>query len=144
MGFKELKRRLQNWNLDTVVARIGNSTHDDLEELQRAQWKRGEGKNGEPIGFYKSIGYAIYKHNKNPYAGFGVVDGILTGSLSNKIRYSIVGHTVNYRSYDSKYEEFSKKYPNAFGLHRDSLTIYRRDTLRPKVLQDFATKVLKR
>lgn len=113
---------------------------NDIKQMIKTRWKLGKRPNGDLIGFYRDVEYAIFKQTINPSAG-GDVDLILSGNLVNSIRLTLQSKGIEIISTDEKFEEISLKYGlDNFNITDDEETILL-DTITAEVIKDIFLKV---
>ena len=90
----------------------------------KERWLRGKTPDGGRIGAYKVVNYALFKKEKNPLAGFYMVDSTLTGSLGNKITFLMLSESeYEIFSTDEKYNDIVEEYGDYnFNLREDEKT----------------------
>lgn len=144
MGLRDLRKRMQGFNMAKEVEAIINSNSEKIAQLNIDQQRRGQDAFGKPLGKYKSRKYAEAKHARNPRAPFGVYDFWLTGDFQSEFKAGAKNGAFTILSTNYKYERLTEKSPNAFGLNNESIQIARREIIRPALSQAFILKVLKR
>lgn len=107
----------------------------EIREMIKRRWKLGKRPNGDLIGYYRDIDYAIFKQTINPSAG-GDVDLILTGSLSNKIKLVLSGKGIEVISTDDKFDAISDKY----GLDNFNVTEDEEKQILDEVMSEVLTE----
>lgn len=113
---------------------------NDIKQMIKTRWKLGKRPNGDLIGFYRDVEYAIFKQTINPSAG-GDVDLILSGNLVNSIRLTLQSKGIEIISTDEKFEEISLKYGlDNFNITDDEETILL-DSVVAEVIKDIFLKV---
>ncbi len=94
----------------------------EIRAMIKKRWILGKKPDGTLIGYYSQSSsfevnrksgykrYSPFKHYLNPFAGDGVVDLTLTGSLGNKIELFNEKYKIEIYSTDLKYEEIVSHY----------------------------------
>ena len=103
---------------------------NEIRTMIKNRWTLGKKPDGTRIGYYSQSStfevnikagfkrYSPFKHDLNPFAGDGVVDLTLTGSLGNKIELFNEGYKIEIYSSDLKYDEIVEHY----GIENFNLT----------------------
>lgn len=116
----KLKLQTETQNIPKYFADNFYTYENDIRELIKKRWKTGKKPNGNVIGIYRSVDYALFKKQKSD-APFRVVDLTLTGSLGNKIQVELFNAQkgiFEIYSTDVKFQSIVEKY----GLDNFNLT----------------------
>jgi len=88
------------------------------------------------IGSYRSDDYAFKKNNKNPLAGFGNVDLILTGAWSNSLFPVVKSNRVIFDSSNSKHDDLLSKYGEGIAsLNQNTFNRIAKANYQPELLK---------
>lgn len=131
----ELFRVLQS-TIRTMAVQSVVETKEDYIELNIDQLKRGKRSDGTQIGTYFSPSYALDKFEKNPLAGLGNVDLILTGDFTNALDIAARGTSFEEFSHDEKFSMLKQRYGNnILGLTAENLyEFYRKESFLPNLM----------
>lgn len=117
---------------------------DILIKLQRVQMLMGERSDGQKIGKYNNIPYAIKKQSINPLAGFRAVDLRLTGAFHAGIFADVRSNSVVLDSADEKAGDLINKYgEEIFGLNDKNAAEFSKKHLQPTTVKNIKNKLLK-
>lgn len=110
----EIKQKLtsETQNIPKYFADNFYTFEKDIRELIKKRWKTGKKPNGDIIGVYRSLDYAIFKKQKSN-APFKIVDLTLTGALGNNIQIELFNAqkgTFEVFSTDVKFQSIVDKY----------------------------------
>lgn len=101
-------------DLDLLFDNLFEQVFPQVKKMIQERWLKGKSPNGDVIGLYMSNPYSMFKNQKNPMAGFGVVDLTNTGEMGDKItfgfmdvaEYEIFSTVPYYTRIVQKYGEF--------------------------------------
>lgn len=120
---KKLQAKLRQLNQAKIEGFLKEeilNNSDEIVEIVRNRWKRGERPDGSIIGEYRSFAYEMEKRQRNPLAG-GNVDLINTGALSKGLVVNhLTGSLFNIFSTDIKAVPIAEKYGlDNYGLSKE-------------------------
>ena len=121
--------------MQAITGGAMKESEPDLIELNKEQMLSGIRADGEEIGQYKSISYALEKNKLNPKAGFGAVDLRLTGQFQSEMLLQVWGENYSIISDDPKTGKLADQYgEEIFGLTVENKTVAN-EIIVPSIIQ---------
>lgn len=115
--FNLLKQETSSTNIKDIFRQEVREYETQIIDYVIERWKSGKGVDGGVIGEYQNEDYALFKHQKNPLAGFGNVDLTDTGELKDGLFIQELWSIFIIKSRDPKYKAIANKYgAEEFGL----------------------------
>ena len=114
-----------------------------LKNLKIDEFKQGKKPDGSNIGRYRSMDYAVFKHNLNPVPGIGNVDLMLEGNFTNRL--FVLRSSENsflFNSTDDKTPKLLNKYGKEnMGLNQKTFDDFQKDIIAPQFLKKIKTEI---
>ena len=111
-----------------------------IKKSIKERWKTGQKPDGSRIGLYSWYSYSLFKEEKNPLAGFGVVDLTLTGSLGDKLTFGLLSENeYMIFSTDEKYRDIVEKY----GEYNFNITDKERYNIVAEITKKVVNEIIK-
>lgn len=118
---RNLLNRVRSFNVIRAAGTAMKANETEILEINKEQLQEGKNSDNEPVGFYRSVGYALYKNKRNPKAGYGTVDLKDTGDFYRSFTLTINGNVYTISATDSKMPELVSKYsPKIFGFMEEN------------------------
>ena len=142
---KKVKDSLAKLSLSTIQNEVSKIIVRDRKiiERKRDELKAGVNPDGSKIGEYQSDSYAVFKHSRNPFAGLGNVDLMLTGAYERGIRVLSLGNSVyTLRSTDGKRDALIGKYgEKTEGINEEVWEALQKFDYAPKLFEALRKKI---
>ena len=118
---RQLLNRVKSFNAIAAAGRAMRESQEAILDINREQLQHGINADNEPVGFYRSISYALDKNRRNPLAGYGVVDLKDTGAFYKSFKLTIVGNKWTITATDVKAISLEAKYsPKIYGFTEEN------------------------
>jgi hypothetical protein len=134
MGIIEFAKKAKAINLRDVATQAARNKSDYLVEINRLQLRTGEDAEGQPLDFYRSLGYALYKASLPTFKSeVGIPDLFLTGAFQNAMKVNVSSGQFDITSSDKKTRKLQDRYGEIFGINPAKLPL-----VRAKMDREFA------
>ena len=137
-----MQKRFILYDIGKEIVVILKNGDKILFEVQKNQWLHGQNSKGQKLSKdgYANSAYAKMKFNKNPLAGSGNMDLILTGKTIDSLKVTISSDIINFELQSDEHGLIGRFGKEILGLNSEGRFMFIQDYLLKAIYESINAK----